>query len=258
MALRSLGSSLLAKSKPGAKFRDVTEQGASRPDLPNKGQVGSISRAGIEEPLTRDVSPGSAKIISQQPTIEGTQVAPSEVVAPASPISPGVGLPPVNPKVPIGAATQALFAGTPAGKATQGVSGKTVSNPGGVATKAGGVQAPSSTPVAAKAYVAPKASAPSAPSVNQLGTTPILSTGAGAAAKVASSPLRSLANTVTSALRSAAPSVSRVASEALPIIGKTAAKATGGGLLDIGGYIKLLNNILTGKGGNTAKKSVNA
>jgi hypothetical protein len=160
--LRTLGSSLVAKASPGARLRETTEQQIQKPEFPNKGQVGTLSRASVEEPLTREVPPGSEKIVSIQPTIEGTQVAPVNVAplptAPVSPVIPGVSLPSsVTASVPSGAQNQALFKGgvsTPTGKAPMGGIASTVSKPA-VAAPAVTSKAATTTPVSVKAPIAP-------------------------------------------------------------------------------------------------------
>lgn len=102
-----LGSSLLAKSSPGSKLREQAVQNAEKPALPGKGDVGTIGRAQVEEPLNRPVPQGSDKIVAAQPTVEGTTVAPTDIV-PAG----GVGLN-ENANTPLrsGAGNQALFQG---------------------------------------------------------------------------------------------------------------------------------------------------
>lgn len=112
MALRSIGSSLLAKSNPGGAYRKAEEQNIQNPQT--SGDLGLIARSNIEEPIARQVSPGSAKIVAQQPIFEG-------LVNPSSDLGRGV-VPPVNPQ-PIGlegspvvapqANNQALFQGNP-------------------------------------------------------------------------------------------------------------------------------------------------
>lgn len=104
--IRTVGSALLAKSLPGGKLRDVEEFARTKPEIPGKGQAGTLSRSLIEEPLTRQVPPGSAKIVGVQPTIEGTTVS---SVRPPAPIPEAVQGPTVVSTVPKGAERQALF-----------------------------------------------------------------------------------------------------------------------------------------------------
>jgi len=102
MALRSLGSSLLAKARPGGILRQQAETRATQYLPPTKAQPGNISRIGAEEPILRQPSPGSEKIVAAKPTIEGTTV---ESIP---------GIPEVTPAVPEailpeGAREQAMF-----------------------------------------------------------------------------------------------------------------------------------------------------
>lgn len=80
--LRSgLGSSLVAKSTPGTKYRETAE--GNIPNLGiNQGTPGSLSRVQVEEPLERAISPGSSRAIAVKPLIEGA--LPADVVGPTS------------------------------------------------------------------------------------------------------------------------------------------------------------------------------
>lgn len=99
----SLGSSLLAKSNPGGKLRDLAEANAAQPNLPGKGAIGSVDRAQVEQPLDRQISPGSDKVVSVSPTLEG-----------GNPTDNLFGLTPGNMPLRSGAAGQPLLApGTP-------------------------------------------------------------------------------------------------------------------------------------------------
>ncbi len=138
MALRSLGSSLVAKASPGATYRKQAETSIERPDLPNRGKVGSIDRSQLEEPLERSVPGGSQKIVGVQPTVESVAGVPGD-------ISPAVGLPSgVSATVPAGNQNQALFqggvgappSGTPAGRVNPGAAPTVSSNAGGGARPA--------------------------------------------------------------------------------------------------------------------------
>src|SRR3990167_8772150 len=105
MALRSLGSSLVAKGSPGGTYRKTEERRIETPDLPGRGKVGSIDRAQLEEPLERQVPGGSQKVVGVQPTVESVAGVPGD-------ISSVVGLPSgVSANVPQGAQSQALFQG---------------------------------------------------------------------------------------------------------------------------------------------------
>lgn len=121
--LRSLGSSLVAKSSPGGKLRDLGEQAITTPQIPGKGAIGSISRAGIEEPLKREVPAGSEKIVGALPVVSSqpglpADVIPSEVMPPA-PIPEGMN-PSVSASVPSGSRGQALFQGGVGGQPSAG------------------------------------------------------------------------------------------------------------------------------------------
>lgn len=112
--LRSLGSSLVAKSSPGGKLREIGERAITTPQIPGKGAIGTLSRGGIEEPLKREVPAGSEKVVGMQPIVESqaglpADVIPSEVMPPA-PIPEGMS-PSVNASVPQGNRGQALFQG---------------------------------------------------------------------------------------------------------------------------------------------------
>lgn len=134
MALRQLGSSLVAKASPGAAYRKAAEENLQGQNLLEKGQIGTISRQQVEEPFERKVPAGSNKVVSVRPIVEslpGTPFVeptaeaenPEGIVAPpqgrpgGAPGAPapspggGVGLPPqaVAPNVRPGSANQALF-----------------------------------------------------------------------------------------------------------------------------------------------------
>ena len=169
IALRSLGNQLVAKSSPGAKSRDVVEQQISKPDIPNEGGVGTVQRSQVEQPLERAVPAGSEKIVSVQPTVEGTTVAPTGdlsqnapgVVPPVSapvPASSAVGLPGnVKATVPSGANNQPLLQGMPTGQTPQGKAGSVQSSVGGTAQVAGASpKAPVTAPTKVVGAAAPK------------------------------------------------------------------------------------------------------
>jgi len=108
----TLGTSLVAKGNPGGKLREVVEQGINEAALTGAGQTGSIQRAQIEQPLERPVSPGSEKIVSATPALEGGVVTPMDV----DPLNAGIGLPSGAVARP-GANAQALFQGNPGNQA---------------------------------------------------------------------------------------------------------------------------------------------
>lgn len=95
--LRTFGTALLAKSQPGGKLRELEEFTTTKPEIPGKGQAGTLSRSLIEEPLTRQTPPGSEKIVSVQHTIEGV-----------APLTEAVGSLTMHQTVPKGE-RQALF-----------------------------------------------------------------------------------------------------------------------------------------------------
>jgi len=121
--LRSLGSSLVAKSSPGGRLREIGERAITTPQIPGKGAIGSISRAGLEEPLKREVPAGSEKVVGMQPIVESqaglpADILPSEVGMPM-PIPEGA-TPSVASSVPSGSRGQALFQGGVGGQPNAG------------------------------------------------------------------------------------------------------------------------------------------
>lgn len=115
MALRTIGSTLLAKANPGGALRSKEEKLVERPDIPDAGAVGSVNRQMVEEPLQRQVPEGSVKVVSATPTVEGTTVA-TPGMNPAQPMAGqgmGTGMfPGESGATPSrGAANQPLFAG---------------------------------------------------------------------------------------------------------------------------------------------------
>lgn len=118
--LRSgLGSSLVAKSTPGTRYRETAEAQIPNPGQ-NQGAPGSLSRVQVEEPLERAVSPGSSRAIAVKPLIEGVlpvdkvgaaglpflqsfggaagqAAAPGRVVAPRPYVPPAAPQAPANP-----------------------------------------------------------------------------------------------------------------------------------------------------------------
>lgn len=118
MALRSLGSSLVAKSSPGAKLREKEEFTVTKPVIPGKGVPGSLQRQFVEEPGVRAIPPGSERIITPTPGAEVESQA-TPFTPPVNPEAagilpgiigqPGAGQPPAG--IPSGAQNQALFQG---------------------------------------------------------------------------------------------------------------------------------------------------
>ena|SRR3990167_1886198 len=117
MALRSLGSSLIARAGVGSRTRQGEETRIQKPEIPGKGAVGTLSRKGIEEPLERQVPPGSEKIVSSRPIVESipgvpADILPDEGFIPPAPGFEGVGTPEgFRGNIPSGAQGQALFQG---------------------------------------------------------------------------------------------------------------------------------------------------
>lgn len=117
MALRFLGSSLVAKAASGSKTRDLAEANISQPEIPGKANVGSFIREAVEQPLERPVPQGSSKVVASQPLIEGGAVT-SLPGSDAGAIREGMGIgvpgsrvTPYSPPVAPGGAGQALFQG---------------------------------------------------------------------------------------------------------------------------------------------------
>jgi hypothetical protein len=94
--LRTMGSSLMAKASPGGAFRKTEEARIDNPALPGKGEIGTISRGMMEEPIERQVPPGSTKVVSSSPAVEPTTEAtpigmlPTQPLAPTQPSTPGM------------------------------------------------------------------------------------------------------------------------------------------------------------------------
>lgn len=129
--LRSLGTSLIAKSSPGGKLRESAERKVNATSIPGKGALGNISRLGLQDPLEAQGSVGSDKIIAQRPLVQGlvntpTNIGPEQISTPEgsrfaptwqpSPISPdnggdGVGYQAPRQSQPSGNNNQALFQG---------------------------------------------------------------------------------------------------------------------------------------------------
>ena len=133
MLRSNLGSSLVAKASPGAKLRETQEQKLMTPQIPGKGAIGSISRAGLEEPLKREVPAGSEKVVGVKPLVESQAGLPADLLAGGavppteSAIPEGAG-PQIRSKIPSGNQNQALFQGgvggnsSPSRQTTQQVS----------------------------------------------------------------------------------------------------------------------------------------
>lgn len=88
MALRSLGSSLVAKSTPGSATRDLIEKQINKPAIPGKGEIGTTSRDLVSEPQVVAAAPGSEKIVAAGPGVEGSQVISPTEATPTQPMQP--------------------------------------------------------------------------------------------------------------------------------------------------------------------------
>lgn len=71
--LRSLGSSLVAKSSPGSRSRDVVENRLNGPTVPDKGDPGSVSRQLTQETKIAPVAPGSEKVLRVSPGVSAVR-----------------------------------------------------------------------------------------------------------------------------------------------------------------------------------------
>lgn len=71
--LRSLGSSLVAKSSPGSKSREIVENRLNSTTIPDKGDPGSVQRSLMEETKVQPVAPGSEKQIRVSPGVSAVQ-----------------------------------------------------------------------------------------------------------------------------------------------------------------------------------------
>ncbi len=60
----------VAKAQPGSIGREVVQKRIEKPEIPQKGEIGNITRQLTEEPLERKVPVGSEKIISAVPIPE--------------------------------------------------------------------------------------------------------------------------------------------------------------------------------------------
>jgi len=220
MAINTLGSSLIAKSNPGGKLRETITANAEKPALPGKGDIGTIGRAQVEEPLNRPVSPGSDKVVAVQPTVEGSSVAQNDIL-PAG----GIGLN-ESPTAPLrsGASNQSLFQGSapsqPIGRVNPGGTTATPKVANTSPARAAVAYAPASMPVfdqplglgnsnqQVQGQVPARTSSPTQPTTgNKLGLSTFLTTGAAAGRNI----LRSLAAEAPSFINRAITGVSEAA-----------------------------------------------
>ena len=134
MALRQVGSSLVAKASPGAAYRQSSEQRITKPAIPGKAEVGSVGRKFLEEPFNQAVPGGSEKVVRSGPGIEsqpGLQT-PSPTPQQQATLSGAIGMPSGASQLRSGANTQSLFQGgvsSPSAPAASAVTrgGKTAS-----------------------------------------------------------------------------------------------------------------------------------
>lgn len=179
MALRSLGQSLIAKSLPGARYREATEQAIAATSLPDRGKVGGLDRAQVEEPLERAVSPGSRKIVGAgQPIAEGqvnVPLAGQDLINPVNAMSMSGEsfVPPAPPPIDVGLLAPTAPIQAPGNPGNSG-GGNNNNNGGGNNNRPGTppapvVQAPRPAPkgqvLGAKAPVRPSFTAPKVQSV---------------------------------------------------------------------------------------------
>ncbi len=60
----------VAKAQPGSIGREAVQKRIEKPEIPQKGEVGNITRSLLEEPLERRVPVGSEKVVSAVPIPE--------------------------------------------------------------------------------------------------------------------------------------------------------------------------------------------
>lgn len=119
--IRSLGSSLLAKSRPGSLSREMQQARITKPEIPGKGAVGTAVRGLTQETEIVPPAPGSEKIIKTAPGIESASLP--GIAANQVPLVAGVGLPTL-PSISPGAANQPMFQGAGAPASAQGQAGR--------------------------------------------------------------------------------------------------------------------------------------
>ncbi|MBK9272876.1 MAG: hypothetical protein IPM48_14930 [Saprospiraceae bacterium] len=174
MALRSLGSSLLAKTNPGGKYREKEEKEIQQPQIPQKGETGTLSRSLIQEPLERKVPPGSDKIVTAKPTIDETRTPGEAIPQEAAPnmlagsMGRMVGFPAPAPSQAGGQFTQGITEPNPSppSVASQTPSVASQAAPGGrVARSVSGGAAPGAAPVSDRSQVLGSQTTQQAPQV---------------------------------------------------------------------------------------------
>lgn len=169
MALRSLGSTLIAKGNPGGSLRKTTENAIETPSIPGKGAPGSMERQFVEQPQVGMLPAGSERNLRATPGISATESTGS--IDPS--LIPGYGLDTGNvPGAVPGNAPSALLDNLLPAAAAIGPSGRTprvTGSTGGfipqAATASSEVspQGPSGQYSAPRPAPAPSAAAPAAP-----------------------------------------------------------------------------------------------
>lgn len=174
MAVRPLGSSLLAKAGAGGRLRESEEARIQKPEIPGKGGIGTLGRAQVEEPLVRQVPAGSSKVVSVQPTVEGTTadvgILPTAPRAEARPGSQNQAL----FQGGIGEAGQAPATGVPTSRVQSGRGAAVTSSVGGEARPATGNQRLAGGAVNIQGEKGGQLRSSQAPSVNTVGNRAIL------------------------------------------------------------------------------------
>ena len=190
MALRSLGSSLVAKAQPGSASRDTIEARITKPSIPGKGAPGSTERNLVEEPLL-NTTPGTEKVVSVAPEAEAASMASPGGVTPdqTALLAGAVGrTPQTNGSAP-GSDGQALFQGglTPTSAAAPTVGGRAAKAVSAPALRSGAANIgllPSTAPKTSTQVQAarPTSVSQAKPTSNQLSSNTALGTGGGVAA----------------------------------------------------------------------------
>jgi hypothetical protein len=161
MSIISTGSRLIAKSQPGAALRQKEETQIENPMIPGVGDIGTVARGMVEEPLNRQTPAGSSKVISSTPTVEPNAIPDIGMTVPNQPLAPtapNVGLnAPSTPARGVTSAPASMAGGptlrsniTPAGPMAQGVSGGEVLG-AGIAKAYQPIPEPTPMPIQAQA-----------------------------------------------------------------------------------------------------------
>lgn len=190
------------------------EQSSSALATPPAAEPGSPIRELTQGPILAPESPGTSRVASLRP--EGIASSPVD-------LQPGSVVPPVAPVAPVAAPIGPVNPGSP------GVSSPVASRP---ASQSVSATFPSiGTSIKAPSYTAKPSAQPVAQSFAPLRKTTLSATPS--TSKFGGS----------GAIGGTVGAVAKLAPKILPTILKGAAKATGGGLLDVGGYLKAIDNI---------------